>query len=873
MDGQRRQYDPFPADQAIAYIIEILPAFSYLHSQGLHLLRLQARQRHPGRRHDQADRPRRRAARRRRPRRAIYGTVGLPGARGRRRRAERRRATSSPSAARSRCWRWSSAATRRRTSRRCRRSTTRRCSSGTTRCTACWPRPPRPNPDDRFQSADELRDQLLGVLREVVAVDSGTAAAAHSSPSSLFGAPTGAGARARVDRAARAAGRPGRPIGDVARRRVARRRRRSACEVLEQAPEQTVEVQLAKARAAIDAGVVPARRSRCIERRSSPTTRGSGGRCGCRVSPRSRGRRRRRGDRVQHRARARCRASSRRSSRSRSPASSTGDVDLAEQLYAVCAADRRELRRAGRVRPGPDPASAATTQPGALAALDLVAPTSGAYVAARRRRAELLTAAGPGLDDLAAAAASIDGHRHRPARPAHACRRRSSRPRSPRWSATATSRRRTSARPRRPSRSCAPRPSTRTASWRRSPPIAPSASRSSTPPTRCGRGRWCEPARPRSASTSAACSTCPRCGQAVAAADQFCEACGAPLAAAVAPARREAEPAPGRRTRTPPEPADRRRRRHVLVRRRDRRRRLLHGVRPPGAAASATTSASSRRPTSRGVRQGIVHARNEDAMRSVGRRGRASVLVVCDGVTTATDSDVAVAGRRARRRATCSPAAPTTDIERARRRWSSTGRDALTDADRGRAGAPRRCRDAAVGAGREPAVVHVRRRRRRRPRPRGGVGRRQPLLLARRRRRRGAAVGRRLVGHARRSRRASPRDVAEADPRAHAITRWLGRRQPGRRRRRPHRSRSTGPGLGAGLQRRPLELLFVRRRRPLRSSVTGWPTWVPIRSRSPSRCVRLGERTGRPRQHHRRPRPPIDRLHRRQPGLDPTRST
>ncbi len=45
---------------------------------------------------------------------------------------------------------------------------------------------------------------------------------------------------------------------------------------------------------------------------------------------------------------------------------------------------------------------------GALAALDLVAPTSGAYAAARRRRAELLTAGGPGLDGLAAAAASID---------------------------------------------------------------------------------------------------------------------------------------------------------------------------------------------------------------------------------------------------------------------------------------------------------------------------------------------------------------------------------------------------------------------------------------------------------------------------------
>src|SRR5205085_5972534 len=51
-----------------------------------------------------------------------------------------------------------------------------------------------PNPDDRFQTADELRDQLIGVLREVVAVDSGAAAAAHSSPSALFGAPTAAGA-------------------------------------------------------------------------------------------------------------------------------------------------------------------------------------------------------------------------------------------------------------------------------------------------------------------------------------------------------------------------------------------------------------------------------------------------------------------------------------------------------------------------------------------------------------------------------------------------------------------------------------------------------------------------------------------------------
>ena len=29
------KYAPFPVDQAIAYIVEILPAFAYLHSQGL----------------------------------------------------------------------------------------------------------------------------------------------------------------------------------------------------------------------------------------------------------------------------------------------------------------------------------------------------------------------------------------------------------------------------------------------------------------------------------------------------------------------------------------------------------------------------------------------------------------------------------------------------------------------------------------------------------------------------------------------------------------------------------------------------------------------------------------------------------------------
>jgi serine/threonine-protein kinase PknG len=39
------------------------------------------------------------------------------------------------------------------------------------------------NPDDRFVSADEMADQLLGVLREVVSVDTG---APHPGPSTLF---------------------------------------------------------------------------------------------------------------------------------------------------------------------------------------------------------------------------------------------------------------------------------------------------------------------------------------------------------------------------------------------------------------------------------------------------------------------------------------------------------------------------------------------------------------------------------------------------------------------------------------------------------------------------------------------------------------
>ena len=79
-------YDPLPVDQAIAFIIEILPGLPVPARPQPDLLRLQAGQHHPGRRRRQADRPRRRAP----PRRPRLGDLrhdGLPGARGAERRA------------------------------------------------------------------------------------------------------------------------------------------------------------------------------------------------------------------------------------------------------------------------------------------------------------------------------------------------------------------------------------------------------------------------------------------------------------------------------------------------------------------------------------------------------------------------------------------------------------------------------------------------------------------------------------------------------------------------------------------------------------------------------------------------------------------
>ncbi len=98
------------------------------------LLRLQARQHDPGRRRDEADRPRRRPPDRRPGVRDLrHGR--LPGAGGGRRSARASPPTSTRSGAPWWCCAWSSAATRAPTCTRCRRRSRRSCSRSTTRST------------------------------------------------------------------------------------------------------------------------------------------------------------------------------------------------------------------------------------------------------------------------------------------------------------------------------------------------------------------------------------------------------------------------------------------------------------------------------------------------------------------------------------------------------------------------------------------------------------------------------------------------------------------------------------------------------------------------------------------------------------------
>ncbi|MDQ1716245.1 MAG: serine/threonine-protein kinase PknG [Pseudonocardiales bacterium] len=244
-------HDPFPAEQAIAYIIEILPAFGYLHSQGLIFCDFK-----PDNVIQSGDSIKlidlggvRRVADHQS---AIYGTVGFQAP---------EVATLGPSVA-------SDIYTIGRTLAVLAMEFRGYQSTYVAKLPPVQDVPlfqrydslyrvlakaTAADPNDRFQSADELREQLLAVLREIVVTD-GLGEPAHSAtPSALFGPPAATGSALEwnelppllVDPADPAAAwLAGVSIEDPQRLLGA----------LDRAPQETVEIILARARAAIDAG-------------------------------------------------------------------------------------------------------------------------------------------------------------------------------------------------------------------------------------------------------------------------------------------------------------------------------------------------------------------------------------------------------------------------------------------------------------------------------------------------------------------------------------------------------------------------------------------------------------------------------------------
>lgn len=262
------------------------------------------------------------------------------------------------------------------------------------------------NPDDRFASVAELRVQLHGVLREVVATDRpGTGAARDVAPSLMFTAPDTAAAALtwtelpalRVDTSdPQTAWLSTVDLPDP----------RSRMEMLETAPERSTEVLLAQGRAALDCG-----ERKTVERVTTEllardpwewravwlqglASLAVGDGDGAKASfnavygqvP---------GELAPKLALALA-------------CETSHEPVIAEALYATCA------RTDGAYVP---PAAFAISRlraargdvAGAVAALDLVPATSRAYTDARRLRATLLVGSGGGLPALADAMASMEG--------------------------------------------------------------------------------------------------------------------------------------------------------------------------------------------------------------------------------------------------------------------------------------------------------------------------------------------------------------------------------------------------------------------------------------------------------------------------------
>ncbi|MEO9153469.1 MAG: tetratricopeptide repeat protein [Lapillicoccus sp.] len=269
------------------------------------------------------------------------------------------------------------------------------------------------SPDDRFASADELRVQMLGVLREIVAQDKkGRGRAVGSASSLLFEAPSISSDTLdwatlpglRVD--------PTDPqtswihglAGTTPEERLA---------ALAQAPAQTPEVQLELCRTALMAGrpdlvdgtvnamlrndpwewrAVWMQGLAALQQAGPQGAGGAGSAAGSAFNavygqvP---------GELAPKLALA-------------YSCETSGELDIAENLYAACARTDANYTPAAafgmaRLRRQRGDLS------GAVEALDLIPSTSRAYALARQARADLLAQPGVGLDVLAQAHSSIDG--------------------------------------------------------------------------------------------------------------------------------------------------------------------------------------------------------------------------------------------------------------------------------------------------------------------------------------------------------------------------------------------------------------------------------------------------------------------------------
>lgn len=409
MQANNNQYDALPVDQAIAYLLEIMPAFSYLHDLDLvycdfkpdniiqvgdavKLIDLGG-----VRRIDDADS-------------AIYGTVGFQAP---------EVADVGPSVA------------------------SDIYTLGRTLCVLAFEfrgyqsryvhsLPPvsevplfqqydsvyrlllkacAPDPADRFQTADELRVQLLGVLREVVAAKEGVKAARHSTSSLLFGSPgdlaAGLGEKAEAWRRlpSLAKDESDKMAGWLKTVSVPNPEQR--LELLVDAPESSAQILLEIAQSALEIG--PSRFDMvdtavadllaadpwewravwmsglvALARNDAHTAQSAFNAVYGQVP----------GELAPKLALAvSCEIS--------------GEYDVAEGLYLTCA-----RTDANYIAPSAFGLAAIRSTrgdlDGAVSALDLVPPTSGSYVRARRMRAGLLAGSGRGLSALAEAMSNIE---------------------------------------------------------------------------------------------------------------------------------------------------------------------------------------------------------------------------------------------------------------------------------------------------------------------------------------------------------------------------------------------------------------------------------------------------------------------------------